>query len=263
MRIYTVKWFSRARCCDVPLRCLMRLKNDRIFYFKNKRSRDILMEEDEKNGYIISRKGSLIIIKITRYPSIRKLLIVSASNAVTDNTIVVKKLPLHLHKGVSRLTKLVRVNYYVYIDIVNRQIWNNLMDIIFVMDQFKCADLANATRKHTCCVAEFINRNQFRNFDSSGYETLNLTSAIDRLIELKTEEFYIELLSRKFVLNSDELEALNLFTTIPITSCSCERTKFGKNKIKKPHVARTLDAMMHPLRKKSAHAYATQYVSTS
>jgi len=94
-------------------------------------------------------------------------------------------------------------------------------------------------------------------------ETLNLISAIiGRLIELKTEEFDIELLSLEFVLNSDELEgelrllhslpdfvaessnktihqrlekllssknfvnvnkALKLFTTIPVTSCSCER----------------------------------------
>jgi len=33
------------------------------------------------------------------------------------------------------------------------------------------------------------------------HETFNLISAIGRLIELKTEEFDIELLSRKFVLN--------------------------------------------------------------
>jgi len=42
---------------------------------------------------------------------------------------------------------------------------------------------------------------------------------------------------------------LKLFTTIPVTSCSYERAfsklSLGKNKIKKPHVARNrLDAMM-------------------
>jgi len=47
-------------------------------------------------------------------------------------------------------------------------------------------------------------------------ETLNLISAIGRLVELKTEEFDIELLLRKFVLNSDELESeLRLLRSLP------------------------------------------------
>jgi len=102
---------------------------------------------------------------------------------------------------------------------------------------------------------------------------IDLISAIGRLIELKTEEFDIELISPNFVLNSNELEgelrllrslpdfvagpsnktfhqrleklstsnnfvyvnkALKLFTTIPVTSCSCERafSKLSLIKIK-------------------------------
>ncbi|KAF0771844.1 DUF4371 domain-containing protein [Aphis craccivora] len=94
-------------------------------------------------------------------------------------------------------------------------------------------------------------------------ETLNLISAIiGRLIELKTEEFDIELLSLEFVLNSDELEGeLRLLRSLPdfVAESSNKtihqrlekllsialvkelfQTKFGKNKIKKPHVARKI-----------------------
>jgi len=93
-------------------------------------------------------------------------------------------------------------------------------------------------------------------------ETLNIISSIGRLIQLKAEQFDIDLLSQIFSLNSDELEgeqsllrsmpdfiqctstktiyqwlenlttsqnflnihkALKLFVTILVTSCSCER----------------------------------------
>ncbi|XP_050062947.1 uncharacterized protein LOC114126451 [Aphis gossypii] len=118
-------------------------------------------------------------------------------------------------------------------------------------------------------------------------ETLNLISAIGHLIEPKTEEFDIELLSRKFVLNSDELEgelrllrslpdfvvepsnktihqwleklstskhfvnvnkALKLFSTIPVTSCSCERAfsklSLVKTKLRSCMLQERLDAMI-------------------
>ncbi|KAE9522402.1 hypothetical protein AGLY_017233 [Aphis glycines] len=116
--------------------------------------------------------------------------------------------------------------------------------------------------------------------------TLNLISAIGRLIELKTEEFGIELLSQKFVLNNDKLDgelkllrslldfvvkpsnktihqwleklltsknfvnvnkALKLFTTIPVTSCSCERAfsklSLIKTKLRSHMLQERLDAM--------------------
>ncbi|KAF0766175.1 Zinc finger MYM-type protein 1 [Aphis craccivora] len=105
-------------------------------------------------------------------------------------------------------------------------------------------------------------------------ETLNLISAIGRIIELRTEEFDIELLLRKFVLNSDELKgelrllrslpdflepsnktihqwlgtALKLFTTIPVTRCSCERAFsklcLVKLKLRSRMLQERLDAMM-------------------
>lgn len=43
-------------------------------------------------------------------------------------------------------------------------------------------------------------KNRFNN------ETLSIICAIGRLFELKAEQSYIELLSRKFVLNSDKLK---------------------------------------------------------
>ncbi len=61
----------------------------------------------------------------------------------------------------------------------------------------------------------------------------------------KTIHQWLEkLLSSKNFVNVNK--ALKLFTTIPVTSYSCDlwksffQTKFGKNKIKKPHVARKI-----------------------